>query len=131
MFFSKEDPSKGKIIGYWIATVILAGGTTASGMAALMKVPDVVKVYQGLGYPLYFMTLLGTAKVLGAITVIIPKFPRLKEWAYAGLCINFTSAFVSHVASGDPIAKIAPPLVFLAICLTSYFLRPPSRVVIE
>ena len=83
-----------------------------------------------LGYPLYFMSLLGVAKVLAAVIIAVPKFPRLKEWAYSGLSITFVSAFVSHVASDDPVSKSAAPLVFLVICLISYFLRPPSRVIV-
>ena len=85
-------------------------------------------VIERLGYPLYFLVILGVWKLLGAVALVIPRFPRLKEWAYAGVVFNLTGALVSHVASGDiepgPMSYL---VVMVGITATSWSLRPPSR----
>jgi hypothetical protein len=81
-----------------------------------------------LGYPTYFMAVLGTWKVLGAIAVLAPRFPRLKEWAYAGMTFDLTGAVVSRAASGDGAAGVIPPLVVGGLVITSWLLRPKSRI---
>ena len=80
-----------------------------------------------LGYPDYFVLILGTWKVLGGITVLLPRTAMLKEWAYAGMLFDLTGASASHAAVGDPAGKIATPLVMLAIVAASWALRPESR----
>jgi uncharacterized membrane protein YphA (DoxX/SURF4 family) len=81
-----------------------------------------------LGYPAYFLVILGVWKLLGAVAVVIPRFPRLKEWAYAGVVFNFTGALVSHVASGDIEAGTMSYLVvMIGVTAASWSLRPPSR----
>ncbi len=119
--------SKAKIIAYWIFTAATAVAMGGGGVADLMKSPDILATIGRLGYPEYFITLLGVGKVLGAVVILLPKFPRLKEWAYAGIAIDLVSGFVSHLAVGDPIGQAMPALVVLVISLVSYFLRPSSR----
>jgi hypothetical protein len=80
-----------------------------------------------LGYPLYFVTILGTWKVLGAIAVIAPRFPRLKEWAYAGAFFNFSGAVISHVVSGSHIDHAVWTSLFTICTLLSWALRPQDR----
>ena len=80
-----------------------------------------------LGYPVYFASILGLWKLLGAIAIVAPGFPRLKEWAYAGFFFDLTSAAVSRAAVGDGVADILAPLGFLALVLASWALRPASR----
>jgi hypothetical protein len=81
--------------------------------------PPIVQALQGLGYPVYLLNLLGTAKIIGVISLLQTRFGTLKEWAYAGFFINLTDASWSHLASGQPIT--APFILFL-ILLGSYLL---------
>ena len=116
-----------KTIGYWVATGLSALLILYSGALDLTRAPDVVVGLAHLGYPAYLATLLGVWKVLGAIAIVVPRFPRLKEWAYAGLAFDLTGAAVSHAASGDPVANIVTPLVILGVIVASWVLRPDSR----
>jgi hypothetical protein len=84
-----------------------------------------------LGYPTYFVAILGFAKVLGAIAILAPRFPRLKEWAYAGIAFDLLAASASHAAIGHPAGNVVAPLVLFAIALLSWGLRPESRKAIE
>lgn len=125
---------KGKKIIYWIATLWLALGMVATGMVQLLKVesegalapPGVWGIAQ-LGYPVYFLTLLGIWKLLGSIAILLPKFPLLKEWAYAGFFFIMTGAIYSHIATGSPAAEFFPSLLLLALTIISWYLRPADR----
>lgn len=81
----------------------------------------------GLGYPAYFLMILGTWKLLGALAILAPRLPRLKEWAYAGMIFDVTSAAISRLVMGDSIIKIIAPLFVAAIVLLSWWLRPAER----
>jgi uncharacterized membrane protein YphA (DoxX/SURF4 family) len=118
-----------KII-YWISTVWLALGMVSTGLVQVMK----AKAGQGgadmithLGYPVYLLTLLGAWKILGTVALLIPKFPLVKEWAYAGFFFITTGAIFSHLASGDGITAILPALLLLALTIVSWSTRPPGR----
>lgn len=119
--------TKGRTIGYWITTGLLGVGFLASGTLEVSGVTQAVQPVVELGYPAYLLRLLGVAKILGAITILAPKLPRLKEWAYAGIVIDLVGAAYSHVAHGDGPDKFMAPVMFLAITLASYFLRPENR----
>ena len=119
-------PHKIQSIAYWTATTLLALDFLVGGVASLVRPPEVIAGMQHLGYPAYLATLLGVWKVLGAIALVAPRNARLKEWAYAGIAFDLTGAAWSHAASGDG-AKAIVPLVFLAIAIASYVLRPQSR----
>jgi hypothetical protein len=80
-----------------------------------------------LGYPMYLMTILGAAKILGVIALLAPRLPLLKEWAYAGFTFDMLGASASHAFVGDSPAEIVTPLVVLALAIASYCLRPPAR----
>lgn len=106
-----------KII-YWITTIAVAGGMTMSGVMYLTGNEQIQKGFQVLGYPGYVVSMLGIAKLLAAAALIIPGFPKIKEWAYAGLTFCFIGAFWSHAATQTPFMA---PLMFLALLLVSYF----------
>src|SRR2546430_13112934 len=80
-----------------------------------------------LGYPLYFLTIIGVWKLLGAVALLVPRFPRLKEWAYAGTFIEMTGAAASWAACGGGMGDLIAPLAFAVLTLASWALRPPSR----
>jgi len=115
-------------IGYWVTTGLTALAFAFGGVMDLSRGPDVLAGLGHLGYPIYFATLLGLWKVLGAVAVLVPGFPRLKEWAYAGMLFDLTGAAFSHGASGDEPAKVITPLVILLFVAASWYLRPESRV---
>ena len=113
-------------ISYWITTVLFALALGASALGDLVLAPPIVEGITALGYPLYFVTILGVWKALGVIAITAPGFPRLKEWAYAGFFFHLTGAIASHLAIGD--VAIAAPVVLLLLGVTSWALRPESRV---
>jgi uncharacterized membrane protein YphA (DoxX/SURF4 family) len=91
---------RNKII-YWIFTIWLALGMLSTGIVQLLKTKDEVDMMTRLGYPVYFLTIIGVWKMLGVVAVLIPKFPLLKEWAYAGFFFAMTGALISHLARGS------------------------------
>jgi uncharacterized membrane protein YphA (DoxX/SURF4 family) len=115
-----------KII-YWIATVWLSLGMLSSGIIQLLQVPFEVDFMAALGYPAYFLTILGAWKILGVIAILIPKYPRLKEWAYAGFFFTATGAIVSHISVGDPVTAALPAVLLTVLTVVSWHLRPASR----
>jgi ammonia channel protein AmtB len=117
-----------KLIGYWTTTAIIAFVLLSGGVADLLRPQAAVEGMTALGYPLYFMTILGVWKILGGIVLVGPRLARLKEWAYAGAFFDFTGATASHVSVGDNAFHIITPLLIAAILLASWALRPPSRV---
>lgn len=119
---------KTKAIGYWLATLLLVFGVLSGGVAELFRLRGNVEGMVHLGYPLYFITIIGFWKVLGSIALLVPGFPRLKEWAYAGIFFNMTDAAASHAACGDAAWHVIVTLVFAALALVSWALRPQSRV---
>src|SRR5215831_11645514 len=98
---SPAEAERTRSIVYWVATALLVFELALGGLWDVLRVPHVRAVIERLGYPLYFLVILGVWKLLGAVALVIPRFPRLKEWAYAGVVFNLTGALVSHVASGD------------------------------
>jgi hypothetical protein len=107
--------------------VLLAFGLLSGGLAELTRRPENVEGMVHLGYPLYFMMILGFWKVLGALAILAPRFPQLKEWAYAGIFFNMTGAAVSHSVLGDAVWHVAVTLGFAVLAIASWALRPQSR----
>jgi uncharacterized membrane protein YphA (DoxX/SURF4 family) len=114
-------------IAYWITTALTAFLFLFSGVVDAARLFSVDEVMAKLEYPGYLAVILGVWKVLGGVAVLIPKFPRLKEWAYAGMLFDLTGAAASHAACGHPVSEIATPLVILGIVMASWVLRPESR----
>ena len=128
---------RNKII-YWIATLWLALGMLSTGAVQLLKMkaegavaPPGVYGITHLGYPVYLLTILGVWKILGVIAVLIPKFPLLKEWAYAGFFFTMSGAVFSHIAVGDSMSGIFPSLLLLILTVVSWYFRPESRKIIS
>lgn len=119
--------SKRNKIIYWIATVWLALGMTATGIVQLMRMGEEVKSITGLGYPVYFLTILGTWKILGVIAILVPKFALVKEWAYAGFFFAMSGAIFSHLAKGHPAMDLFGPGLLLVLTVLSWYFRPPAR----
>lgn len=119
-----------RTIGYWVATALTAFSYITGGAVDVARPDFAVEEITNLGYPVYFMVILGVWKMLGGIVVLLPKTPLLKEWAYFGMFLNLTSAAISHIVIGDPPGETALPLVILAIVATSWALRPKNRTLI-
>ncbi|HVW01855.1 MAG TPA: DoxX family protein [Planctomycetaceae bacterium] len=123
-----SKPSRGRLIGYWIATVLVAFAMGSGGVADVLRIQPVVEGMTALGYPVYFCIILGVWKVLGAIAILIPGTPRLKEWAYAGIMFDLTGAAASHLFVGQPVGEAIAPVILTAIMFASWALRPPCRM---
>ena len=128
---------RNKII-YWISTLWLALGMLSTGVLQLFRAkaegalaPPGVYGITHLGYPIYFLTILGIWKILGVIALLIPKFPLLKEWAYAGFFFAMSGAVFSHIALADPTKEFIPSLVLLSLTVISWYFRPADRRIIS
>jgi hypothetical protein len=118
---------KAKASGYWVTTGLIALLIGSGGIMQILRMPGAVAGITRLGYPVYFIVLLGVWKALGAAAILAPRLPRLKEWAYAGIVFDLTGASVSHAASGSSVGNVVSPLLFAALALASWALRPESR----
>ena len=121
-----------KII-YWIATIWLALGMLSTGLVQLFKAKEGqggVDMITHLGYPVYLLTLLAAWKIFGVVAILIPKFPLLKEWAYAGFFFIMSGAIFSHIAVGDPMNELFPSLLLLVLTLVSWYFRPLDRKIL-
>lgn len=116
-----------RTIGYWALTGIIAWEMAAGSIWDLLRIDFVRGVFHHLGYPLFLLLILGMWKAPCAVVLIVPRFPRLKEWAYAGAVFNYTGAAASHLLAGDGPSAWAGPAVFAAMTLGSWALRPGSR----
>lgn len=118
---------KRKKISYWIVTVWLSLGMLSTGIVQLIRMDEEVQAITELGYPVYFLTILGIWKLLGVIAVLIPGFPLLKEWAYAGFFFAMSGAVYSYLVSGPSTATLSGPLLLLVLTVLSWYLRPADR----
>lgn len=121
---------RNKII-YWIATVWLALGMTSTGIVQLIRMDEEVSKMKQLGYPVYILTILGIWKILGVVVILVPRFPLLKEWAYAGFFFAMSGAVYSHIASGSPAGELFGPVLLLVLTIVSWSFRPAERKVIS
>jgi uncharacterized membrane protein YphA (DoxX/SURF4 family) len=125
--------AKAKSIVYWTTTILVAFPIGSGGVAQVMQyLGNPRGVVPVLGYPMYFFAILGFWKVLGAIAILVPRFPRLKEWAYAGIFFDLTGAAASCAWVGGYGAygfHVIAPLIITGFCMASWALRPPSRTV--
>ncbi len=112
---------------YWIVTALTAANYAFASYAYLNRGPEVVAGMTKLGYPMYFITILAIWKLLGAIAITVPRFPLLKEWAYAGIFFNLTSASISNAAAGMETIHVILPMIALVLVALSWALRPASR----
>lgn len=119
--------SKTNKIIYWIATLWLSLGMVSTGIVQLIKLQEEVDMITRLGYPLYFLTLLGIWKILGVAAILVPKYPLLKEWAYAGFFFSMSGAAYSHIAVRDPWSELFGPSLLLFLTAVSWYFRPADR----
>jgi hypothetical protein len=122
-----RSATKRQIIIYWVVTTIIALESVSGGVADIMQEPVYINILSHLGYPAYFGIILGVWKVLAAVAIVVPRYLRLKEWAYAGLVFQFTGAIASFIIVGDGVVMLVAPFIFLCLVITSWLLRPPSR----
>jgi hypothetical protein len=108
-------------------TVIIAVESIVGGIADIMQAPVYINILLHLGYPAYFSVILGVGKVLATIVILIPRYPRIKEWAYAGLVFQFIGAITSQIFVGANAAVLIAPFIFLCLVIVSWSLRPASR----
>ncbi|GAB2819401.1 DoxX family protein [Ferruginibacter profundus] len=116
---------------YWIATGWLALGMLSTGIVQLLKQKEEAAMFTHLGYPGYVLTLLGAWKILGVIAVLLPRFPLVKEWAYAGFFFAMSGAVFSHLACGDAAKEFFGPVLLLILTAVSWYLRPADRKIIS
>jgi hypothetical protein len=123
---------RNKII-YWISTLWLALGMVSTAAVQLLKAKEGqggADMIMHLGYPVYFLTILGISKILGVAALLAPKLPLLKEWAYAGFFFIMTGAIFSHIALDDALSEIFPSLLLLTLTVVSWYFRPLDRKII-
>lgn len=125
---SSVSSPRARMVAYWVTTALLVFELGLGGVWDVLQVPLVRGVIDRLGYPPYFLVILGVWKLLGAVALVVPRFPRLKEWAYAGVVFNFTGAVASHLASGfiEP-GTLVYVIAMTGVAFASWALRPPSR----
>jgi hypothetical protein len=121
--------NKGKNVAYWVTTGLLSF-CMLGGIGQLIQYKPQIDGFSPLGYPVYFLSIIGFWKTMSIIALIIPKFPLLKEWAYAGIFFAMTGASISQMASNGGIFHILVPLAITCLAIASWNLRPPSRKVI-
>lgn len=118
-------------MAYWITTVLVGLLFTVPGVGLLARVSHFTDDMARLGFPLYFLTFLGVWKVLGAVAILAPRFPRLKEWAYAGMVFDVSGAILSRAVMGDGALKVIMPFAVGCLVAASYALRPSGRALRE
>jgi len=114
---------KGLKITYWVVTVLFALFMLMSGVQnAISDAASLDLISTKLGFPAYFVPMIGIAKIVGAIAILIPGFPRIKEWAYAGLFFDLCGAFYAMIAAFGFQPESSFMILIIGFCLASYFL---------
>jgi uncharacterized membrane protein YphA (DoxX/SURF4 family) len=121
--------SRSRLVAYWVTTAIVALILLSGGFFQVIHQTGAVEGITSLGYPTYFVTILGVWKILGGIVLLAPRTPRLKEWAYAGAIFDLTGAALSHAAHDGSVGHVVWPLALAALAVASWALRPESRIV--
>ena len=116
-----------KNIAYWTTTILGPASFVIGGVLNLTQTEQVVATMNHLGYPAYFASILGLWKLLGAVAVVIPRFPRLKEWAYAGATFTWVMAIIAAYGAGEGAQVWSLPPALLGLLIVSYVTRPASR----
>ncbi|EIE00639.1 DoxX family protein [Leptospira licerasiae] len=117
---------RNKVI-YWIATAWLSLGMVSTGIVQVIQMKEEVDMFAHLGYPAYLLIILGVWKLLGVIAVLVPKYPLVKEWAYAGFFFTMSGAVFSHFAAGDGAKEYFGPVLLLVLTVVSWHFRPADR----
>ncbi|MFE3026917.1 DoxX family protein [Nocardia tengchongensis] len=112
---------------YWSATVLVAAELVVGGWWDIARTSNVREVIVHLGYPTYFLVILGVWKLLGAAALLLPRFPLVKEWAYAGALFVYTGAVASHLTTGYKLIEVPILTVMAALTVISWASRPADR----
>jgi uncharacterized membrane protein YphA (DoxX/SURF4 family) len=123
--------TRGRLVAYWVTTLAVAAELALGGVWDLVRIDYARDVIEHLGYPTYLLTFMGVWKVAGAAVLLIPRFPRLNEWVYAGATINYASAVASHVIVGHGLAAVIAPAALLGLTIASWALRPPETATLR
>jgi len=121
---------RNKII-FWVSTIWLSLGMLSTGIVQLIRMEEEVDMMTNLGYPIYFLTILGIWKILGVTAVLLPKLPLIKEWAYAGFFFTMSGAVISHIAVGDSAKELFGPILLIVLTVTSWYFRPAERKIVS
>ena len=122
MSSTNNIPKSRKII-FWITTIVISIGYFITGLGNLLPFPHIAQDMKHLGYPAYFLKIVGAWKVLGAIVILIPNFQRIKEWAFAGMILDLTGAALSRYFMGDAWPTVAIPLGISVMITVNYIIR--------
>ncbi|KKX51527.1 MULTISPECIES: DoxX family protein [Sphingobacterium] len=117
-----------KII-YWFSTIWLSLGMVSTGIVQIIHMDEEVNKMKDLGYPSYFLTIIGIWKLLGVIAILLPKLPVVKEWAYAGFFFLMSGAIFTHLAVADKAVTYFGPALLLLLTIISWYFRPVERKV--
>lgn len=120
---------RNKII-YWIATLWLSLGMVSTGIVQIILMDEEVERMSVLGYPTYFLPIIGVWKLLGVVAVLVPKFPLVKEWAYAGFFFLMSGAILTHLIAGDAASEFFGPTLLLMLTIVSWYFRPSDRKIV-
>jgi len=129
----REDPvteggaALARSVLYWLFTLVITFELAAGGVWDLLRIEYVRVVLAHLGYPMSLLMILGVWRIPGALVLLLPRFPRLKEWAYAGAFFNYSGAAASHLLAGDAAGQWVGPLILCVFTLVSWVMRPASR----
>ncbi|MEU6721739.1 DoxX family protein [Nonomuraea sp. NPDC046802] len=123
----RYGPSRARAAVYWLATAAVASELAVGGIWDIARLPYVRDLVTHLGYPSYFLVVLGTWKVLGAIALLAPGRALVKEWAYAGAFFTYTGAIVSHLITGYALGEVWLLTILTAMTALSWALRPAGR----
>ncbi len=115
---------------YWVATIWLSLGMVSTGIVQLIPLEEEAIKMKTLGYPMYFLTIIGIWKILGVSAILVPKFPLFKEWAYAGFFFVMSGAIYTHFAVGDKAIAFFGPALLLVLTIVSWYFRPDERKLI-
>lgn len=118
---------KSQKITYWFFTIWLSLGMVSTGIVQIIHMDEEVDKMKELGYPAYFLTIIGIWKLSGVIAILLPKFPLVKEWAYAGFFFLTSGAIFSHLATGDAAANYFGPVLLFVLTIISWYYRPNDR----
>lgn len=118
---------RGRTTVYWVTTLLLALECLVGGIMGALQRPTFIDIMKHLGYPDYVMTIIGVWYVLGGVALLVPGFPLLKEWAYAGLFFIYTGAIASRLAAGDGVVTLVGPIILTGLVIASWTWRPSTR----
>ena len=115
------------MVAYWTTTGVLATECFVGGVMGAWRLQPFQGVATHLGYPPYFMTMLGVCYLAAGVALLAPRVPLVKEWAYAGLMFIYTGATASHIWVGDGAKTLVGPAIFAGLTVASWALRPQGR----